>query len=105
MFTNGITFIIIIILLVCVFATYALQRLPYFLANTLKRPRQAIALYTWMIRLDMMPGSSYLNRGQARLLVKEYELALQDIERGLGLRPQSAVGYANRGSAYLCLKQ
>ncbi len=105
MLADNLTSITVLVLLLFALVIYALQRLPYFIANTLKKPRTAITMYTWMIHLNIMTGSSYINRAQSYILLKEYEQALQDVERGLALRPQSVIGYANRGTAHLYLKQ
>lgn len=67
----------------------------HFLANKLKRPHWAIAIYSWMIAINYTAGSAYINRGQAYILLKDYQQAMEDTKRGLALRPQSAVGYSN----------
>jgi tetratricopeptide (TPR) repeat protein len=105
MLTDNWTSITVLALLLFALVIYALQRLPYFVANTLKKPRLAIAMYTWMANVPILAGSSYINRAQSYILLKEYEQALQDVERGLALRPQSVIGYNNRGTAHLYLKQ
>jgi len=102
---NTLLLIYFLIALLLILAISLPHRLAYFLANRLKKPFWAIAIYNMMIRLNYTAGSAYINRGQAYIVLEDYQQALQDTERGLELRPQSFIGYANRGIIHLRLRE
>lgn len=102
---NALFLVCLLVVLILILAISLPHRLGYFLANRLKKPFWAIAIYNSMIKLNYTAGSAYINRGQAYIVLRDYQQALQDTERGLELRPQSAIGYANRGIIHMHLKE
>lgn len=101
---NALFLVYLLIALVLILAISLPHHLGYFFANRLRKPSWAIAIYNWMIKLNYTAGSAYINRGQAYLVLKNYRQALQDTERGLELRPQTAIGHTNLGIIHARLK-
>lgn len=66
------------------------------------RPAQALPIFTALINRPT-PHPTYNNRGYALLLMGEFERAILDFDRAIGLDPGHAFAHNNRGLAYLRL--
>jgi len=68
-------------------------------------PKAAIAAFTEAIRLDSGYPDAFAQRGRAYTDLKEYELALKDINHALTLDPRLARAYRARAKTYLEMKK
>jgi len=64
-------------------------------------PNAAIAAFTEAIRLDPEYAEAYSRRGRAHTDLKEYERALQDINRAISLDPRIKIAYVARAKTRL----
>ena len=64
------------------------------------RPFQAIAMYTEAIELNPRHASAYVNRGNARSDLRQYDAAIQDYNHAIYLCPTLADAYNNRGTVF-----
>ena len=69
--------------------------------HQLKDFSSAIEHYTKSIELAPMVFINFVNRGQAYTEVREYDLAICDLDRAIALNTSEAAGYHNRGNAYV----
>ncbi len=63
-------------------------------------PQEAINLYTLAIKKDPDFVEAYYNRGVAHFTLREYDKALEDLNKVIEMRPDLAIAYASRGSTY-----
>lgn len=63
-------------------------------------PQDAIQLYTLAIEKDPTYIDAYYNRGVMHFVLREYQKALNDLNKVIEARPDYAMAYASRGSVY-----
>ena len=73
--------------------------------NSLTDHSEAIRLYSEAIELDPKLAMAYNNRGFEYIELKEYELALGDLNRAVELDSKLTLAYNNRGRVFARLKQ
>ena len=67
--------------------------------------REAISAYDMALRLKSDYAEAYYNRGTAKTLIAEYQLAIDDFDEAIRLRPEFVEAYYNRGEAKLALNE
>ena len=67
--------------------------------------REAISAYDMALRLKPDYAAAYYNRGTAKTLIAEHQVAIADFNEAIRLKPQFVEAYYNRGTAKLALNR
>jgi len=65
----------------------------------------AISAYNMALRLKPDYAEAYYNRGTAKTLIAEHQVAIADFNEAIRLKPQFVEAYYNRGTAKLALNR
>lgn len=66
---------------------------------------EAISAYNMALRLKPDYAEAYYNRGTAKTLIAEHQVAIADFNEAIRLKPQFVEAYYNRGTAKLALNR
>ncbi len=79
---------------------YLIGMVQYDLGNF----KESVRLMTRMIDYESNNFLALMNRGNAYMMMKEYDLAIQDLTMAIDLNRECSVLYYNRGNVYCFLK-
>jgi tetratricopeptide (TPR) repeat protein len=76
----------------------------YVLQNEGKQ-KEAISVYTKVVKINPNYASAYINRGNAYSVLRQYQKAILDHDKAIAIDPNDAFAYINRGLVYARLRQ